>query len=428
MTWKPGKLASGTFTVGIGMGLRSLTQALVFLIVARTLGVEGFGSFAAVLAIAGALSYFSGLGASILLVRDIARSPEQFPVSWGYTLMAYCLGMPIAALIYAITAWLVLPSSISWAVIFVLGVSEIALIPLAGFGVFAYQGREQMAKVSWMQLAPALARLGGALTLFAIHRIQGSLNLLLLWSWLYFCCALTTAFYVLWCVKKDLGGPVFPHIRNLLKYVRNSIPFSFSGIAEKLYSDGDKFMLARLASVGTAGLYSAGYRFVDLAYIPLHALMSTASARYFRAGQSGVADAVKFSLKIGPMPIFYGVAIGCLIFWCSPVLPLLLGSSYTDATSIARWLAWLPLVAAFRMLLHYPLATSGLQNAGMCALLIGASANIFLNFLWIPAWNWRGAVAATYAAEVLIIISMLISIRRSWHLKHPDSTKPENIS
>jgi O-antigen/teichoic acid export membrane protein len=279
-----------------------------------------------------------------------------------------------------------------------------------------------------MQLAPALARLGGALTLFAIQRIHGSFDLLLLWSWLYFCCALTTAVYVLWCVKKDLGGPVFPKTRDLLKYVRNSIPFSFSGIAEKLYSDGDKFMLARLASVGTAGLYSAGYRFVDLAYIPLHALMSTASPRFFRFGQSGVADAAKFSLKIGPMPLLYGVAIGCLIFWSSPVLPLLLGSSYTEATTIARWLAWLPLVAAFRMLLHYPLATSGLQNAGMFALLIGASANIFLNFLWIPTWNWRGAVAATYAAEGLMIILMLISIWRRWHLKHLETTKPQRIS
>ena len=41
MRWRPGKLAIGTFTVGIGMGLRSLTQALVFLIIARTLGADG---------------------------------------------------------------------------------------------------------------------------------------------------------------------------------------------------------------------------------------------------------------------------------------------------------------------------------------------------------------------------------------------------
>lgn len=427
MNWKPGKLASGTLTVGIGMGLRSLTQALVFLIVARTLGVDGFGSFAAVLAIAGTLSYFSGLGANILLVRDIARNTKRFPESWGYTLMAYCLGTPIAATIYAVTAWLVLPDSISLPVVILLGASEIALMPLAGFGVFAYQGHERMDKVSLMQLVPPLVRLGGALILFAVQWIQGTLDLLLLWSWLYFCCALAATIYVLRNVKKDFASPIFPQTKDLLKYVRKSIPFSFSGIAERFYVDGDKFMLARLASVGTAGLYSAGYRFVDLAYIPLHALMSTATPRYFRFGQSGVASAAMCSLKIGLIPILYGIAIGCLIFWCSPLLPLLLGLSYAEATAIARWLAWLPLVATFRMLLHYPLATSGLQNAGMYAMLIGASANIGLNLLLIPLWSWQGAVVATYAAEGLMIISMFISIRKSWHLQHLDTMKPERI-
>jgi O-antigen/teichoic acid export membrane protein len=418
MTWRPGKLAVGTFTVGIGMGLRSLTQALVFLIVARILGADGFGSFAAVLAIAAALSYFSGLGANILLVRDIVRDPYQFSVSWGYTLSAYCLGMPIAALVYGLTAWLVLPATISWNVRILLGVSEIALIPLAGFAVFAYQGREQMGKVSWIQLVPPLVRLAGALIFFAVHQVPNTFDLLLLWSWLYFCCALAAVIYVMWCVNRDFGRPLIPGMGNLFKYVRNSIPFSFSGIAERLYSDADKFMLASLASVCTAGLYSAGYRFVDLAYIPLHALMSTAAPRYFRFGQSGIAAAVRYSLKIGIIPLCYGIAIGCLMYWSAPLLAILLGPAYKDAIPIARWLAWLPLVAVPRILLHYPLATSGLQHVGMKALLIGASVNIGLNILWIPQWSWRGAVLATYAAEGCMIIVMLLCIVKSWHLNH----------
>lgn len=426
MIWKPGKLAGGTLTVVIGMGLRSLSQALVFLIVARSLGADGFGSFTAVLATAGAFSYFSGLGANILLVRDTARDSNLFQKSWGYTLIAYCLGAPISLLSYVITAWLVLPNSISWTAILVLGFSEIALIPLAGFGVFAYQGHERMSKVSWMQLTPTLTRLGGAVILLAFQRIHATSDLLVLWSWLYFCCALVATVYALRCIKKDLGAPVFFANRgDLLQYVKNSLPFSFSGIAEKFYADADKIMLVRMTSVETAGLYSAGYRFVDLAYIPLQALMSTAAPRYFRSGHSGVAGAVKFSLKIWPLPLLYGIAIGCLIFWCAPALSFLLGPAYNEAISVARWLAWLPLMAAPRMLLHYPLATSGLQHAGMKSLLIGATTNIGLNFILIPLWNWRGAVAATYAAELLMIVIMFFCIRKSWHLKSIDIIKPD---
>ena len=416
MRWRPGKLATGTVTVGIGMGLRSLTQALVFLIVARTLGADGFGSFAAVLAVAATLSYFSGLGANILLVRDIARDPSQFPESWGCTLSAYCLGMPIAASVYGLLAWLVLPDAISWTVRVLLGISEIALIPLAGFAVFAYQGREQMGKVSWMQLIPPLVRLAGALIFLTFHRVATNFDLLLVWSWLYFFCALMAVIYTMNCVNRDFGRPIFPGVGDLFEHVRTSIPFSFSGIAERLYADADKFMLARLDSVGTAGLYSAGYRFVDFAYIPLHALMSTAAPRYFRFGQSGIAAAVRYSLKIGIVPICYGIAIGCLMYWCAPVLAILLGPAYAEAIPIARWLAWLPLVAVPRILLHYPLATSGLQQVGMKALLIGAGANIGLNILWIPPWGWRGAVMATYMAEGCMIVVMLLCVVKSWHL------------
>ena len=410
--WKPGKLASGTITVGIAMGFRAVAQALVFLIIARTLGIDGFGSFVAVLAIAGALSYFSGLGSNILLVRDIARNPEQFSTSWGHTLVAFCLGMPLAASVYVLISWLILPDSISWIVIIVLGISEIALIPLAGFAVFAYQGREQMSRVSWMQLVPALTRLIGALSFLIITLFQIISDLLLLWSCVYFTCAMMAALYALRCVQKDFGKPLFPKRNTLLMHIRNSIPFSFSGIAEKFYADADKFMLARLDSVGTVGIYSAGYRFVDLAYIPLHALMSNASPRYFQFGQSGIAKAFEYSFKIGTIPFFYGIIIGCLIFWSAPLLSTLLGSAYTESITVARWLAWLPLVAVPRMLLHYPLATSGLQHVGMNALFVGAGANIILNLLLIPIWNWRGAVIATYAAEGLMIFCMLGSIRK----------------
>jgi O-antigen/teichoic acid export membrane protein len=415
--WIPGKLAQGTFTVGIGMVLRSLIQALVFLIVARTLGAEGFGSFAAVAAIASALSFFSGLGANVMLVRNIARDRSNFPESFGYALTAFSLGIPITGLLYFVIASLALPDSISWLVIILLGISEIVFSPLTGCGYYAYQGFEMMSKVSLMQLIPAITRLVGAFALLISHRLLDFNQLLLLWSWLYLFCSLAAATYVNCMVIKDLGKPIFPKINNLLSYIWYSIPFSFSGVAEKLYADGDKFMLARLSSVNSAGLYSAGYRFVDLAYIPLQALMSAASPGYFRKGSTGVAGSMSYSFKIYPLPLFYGVTVGCLIFLCAPMLPLLIGASFTEAIDVARWLAWLPLVTVPRMLLHYPLATSGLQKDAMLALVVGACCNLFLNFLWIPLWNWRGAVAATYLTEILMIVTMLYKIISNWHSK-----------
>jgi O-antigen/teichoic acid export membrane protein len=417
MIWKPGKLANGTLILTVGMAARALTQALVFLIVARTLGADGFGSFVAVLTVAGALSSFSGLGASILMVRDIARNPAQLAKSWRYALMAYCLGTPVAASIYIVLVSLILPGNIPWAAILLIGAGEIVCIPLAGFGVFIYQGHEQMTKVSLMQLVPTVARFSAALLFFALQYMPIIPDLLVTWSALYFCSALAAVTYVFRNITKDFSVQILPRRKGILQHIRKSIPFSFSSAAEKLYVDADKFMLARLDAVGPAGLYSAGYRFVDLAFIPLQALLGAATPRYFRHGQSGIKGAIRYSLKIGVIPICYGIAAGCLILWCAPVPSFLLGQAYTETTAIVCWLAWLPLMTVPRMLLHYPLITSGLQHAGMKALLTGAGANIALNLFLIPLWSWRGAVIASYAAEGFMIVVMLFYIHKSWYQK-----------
>ncbi len=45
--WRPGKLARDTVLLGAGLGLRALSQALVFLIVARLLDARGYSAFSA---------------------------------------------------------------------------------------------------------------------------------------------------------------------------------------------------------------------------------------------------------------------------------------------------------------------------------------------------------------------------------------------
>ena len=72
--WRPGRLAKGTLAMTAGMGLRTLAQAVVFLIVARVLGVADYGAYAAVLALSTVFGCFSGWGTQTLMVRDVSRN------------------------------------------------------------------------------------------------------------------------------------------------------------------------------------------------------------------------------------------------------------------------------------------------------------------------------------------------------------------
>jgi O-antigen/teichoic acid export membrane protein len=403
--WKPGKLARNMVVMSFGFGLRAVAQAIVFLVIARILGVEGYGAFVAVLAIASALSGLCGLGAHVLLVRDVACSAESFSRSWGFTLAALGWGIPVVFLFYLAISQAVIPDSIPFTVIICIGIGELILWPLANATVFAYQGYEHMGRASRMMLAPVVARLVSALFFLLVSKWL-TVDPLLSWSFLYALSGLITVLYVHRCVIYDLGRPVFPAKRQLLKYVQESIPFSFWAIAEKLYVDVDKVMLARLVTLETAGIYSAAYRFVDMAFLPLYSLLNVAAPRFFRAGQTGISNAMAYSVRIFIAPFLYGIFVGVILFYGAPLLPYLTGEDYTEVIHVTRWLAWLPVMTLPRIITQYALATSGFQRIGAAIIFSGAVMNVILNCWWIPMWGWRGAAAATYAAEVLMSLLM----------------------
>ena len=407
--WRPGKLARDTVLLGAGLGLRALSQALVFLIVARLLGTQGYGAFSAALAAASIWSNFCGLGGYAILVRDVARDPARFTRSWSLTLAALGLSILPVLLLYLVSVRWFLPQ-VPWALMLALGLGELVFWPLANVAVYVYQGFERMGRSARMMLAPVLARLAAAtLLLLAVVR-EGADERLVLWGWLYAAASLAAAIYAHHRVVRDLGRPRWPGRRELIGHIRAGVPFSLLGGAGKLYLDADKFLLARLAGLETAGLYSAGYRFVDLTFLPLHALIAAAVPRLFRAGANGTAHSLRAALPLLGPALAYAAVAGLLLFLAAPLIPRLLGASYEEAVSVVRWLAWLPLVAFPRLLMQSALATSDRQTRGMMIVSLGALANIGLNVWWIQLWGWRGAIAATYAAELVMVV--VISSRR----------------
>lgn len=404
--WKPGKLVRDTLILGTGLGLRALSQALVFLTIARILGSEGYGAFSAALAVAGVWVNFCGLGGHVILMRDVARDPERFSHSWALALAALGLGMVPVMLLYLASAWWLL-ESIPWSLILPLGLGELIFLPFVNAAVCAYQGFERMGRSARMILAPVLARLAAAVILAGMVFWYPAVVPLTLWGWLYAGASLLTAIYVHYRVHRDLGRPVWTSRGKLGPYLASGLPFSFLGGAHKLYVDADKFLLARLTSLDVTGVYSAGYRFVDLAFLPLHALISAAAPRLFRAGSRGTGHALRASLPLLWPSLLYALAVGIGLSLAAPLIPYLLGQSYEVAVIVVRWLAWLPLVNLPRLLLQRSLVTSDAQVLGMITVLAGALVNIVLTVWWIPRWGWQGAAAATYVAEVLMVLILL---------------------
>ena len=410
ISWRPGGLARGTLLVSLGMGVRTGIQAFVFLGIARILQTESYGAFCAVLALAGATGSLSGMGASMLIIRDTSRDAALFPETWGSYLFCWSVTTPILFGLFTLVAVTCLPSAIPLSIIVAIGLAEIALVPLSTASGQAFQAFGRMKDFSRLLTFPVAFRLAGVMLLIPVSYVSGDSERLLIWSVLYFVAAACAAGYAFRQVMRHLGAPQYPAWRSIPTTMREGFPFAVGGAALRVYADIDKTMISSMISLEVTGFYSAGYRVMDMAAIPVTALVETSAPRFFREGMKGKEAGFRYLCRILPVPLLYATTAAILLYIGAGVIPLILGETYGGAVDSLRWLAWLPLFSTLRYLFQTVLGTSGHQAPAVVLVLVGALSNVALNFWMIPLWGWRGAIVATYLAEAIMMLGMWSAI------------------
>jgi O-antigen/teichoic acid export membrane protein len=389
------------------IGTRTLVQALVFLIVARVLGIAEYGAYTAVLALATALSSLGGMGVYSVMVREVSRNPGGFPAAWGQTLAAILLSTPPLFALYLALAWWLIPSTISFPVTLLIGLSELAFTPIIVAAIHAFQSQGHIGRASGVFFLPVAPRLVSALLLVLLTALFPKEYHLTAWAGLYAVATLIAAEYARRWVRRDLGAAHLPTLADGWAKLAEGFPFAVGTAALKLYTDIDKTMLARLSTLEATGAYSASHRVVDLATVPALSLMIAATPRFFREGAGGVPQALAFARRILPLPLAFTLGASIAIYLCADLLPWLLGAGYAAAVPALRWLAWLPCASLPRLFLQTLLIGSDRQRQVVGVLLVGAMINIGLNLWLIPGWGWQGAVIATYGAEAIMAGAML---------------------
>lgn len=407
-------LGSNTVAVIIGLGGRTLAQGLMFLIVARVLGVQGYGAYSAVLAIASSLGCFVGLGAPFLLIREVARNRKRFDTAWSKALFAILLSTPFLLALHLLVSRVIVPSKVSWLSIIAIGLAEILFAPLAQTAANAYQGHDRFAHSSKLILAPAIVRLLASIFLLGTLWSFPAPALLNIWSVLYGIASAVAATYALYMIYNDFG----PTVGSDGKRVENlweGIAFAFGGAAIRLYSDVDKAMLAKMATLEATGAYSAACRVVDMALVPISSLLTASLPSFFRAKEAGSTYTLKLASRLIRLPALYATAIGIVVFLFAGALPLLLGATYVESKLVLQWLAWMPLFSLPRLFLQQLLIGNDHQVAAVITLAAGALINVALNLILIPPLSWLGAVFATYLSELTMCFAMAYLVWRKVH-------------
>jgi O-antigen/teichoic acid export membrane protein len=398
-------LARNTLWMLLGHGTRVVIQGVYFVIIARSLGPEGFGAFVGTVALVAVLVPFGTLGYENILVKNVARNPELFERYWGNALIMTSFFGSLLVSVAMVLSHYVLPSTISPLLIFSVAVADIIFTRILETSGSAFQALQRLGWTAQFHVLLNLLRLLAALGLGLLAASPTPVQ----WGLLYLLSAFLSAAIGFWIVHRKLGAAK-PGLTSLSYELKEGFYFSISLSTHGIYNDIDKTMLARLSTLEATGIYAAAYRLINVSCTPIISLMSASYARFFQHGSGGIGRSFSYAKRLLTYAGAYGLFTGVALYLMAPLLPYLLGSDYQNAIEAVRWLALLPFLRALHYFVANALTGAGFQGLRSSVQVFVALFNVLINFLLIPIYTWRGAAWASVATDFLLLIGLLVVV------------------
>ena len=401
----------GTVRLLSGQLLARVLDMVLYLVLARRLGVSAFGAFTYAVSFTLLFNVATDLGLTTVFTREVARTPSRVRALLGHALVLKGLLAPLTlALVLGIAALLHTPPA-TFTMMAVLTVS-MTLGSAAGLfeGLLRASGRPGLVGVS---LAAASA------TSFAV------VLLALTWGvtpWIAACAQLAAQVVHLavavWGARdawrtgtgtEDADAPA-PSPAALL---REALPLALSWVFIALYFRIDAVMLHAMRDEHAVGLYGGIYRIFEafaMLTVGFRSVMFPFLARAADGPAEGLAVLCRKSLRLQLLfTVLVAVSFG---FLGRPLLTLVLGPAYAEAATGLAVLVWaLPGSFMADTLLHVLIAQRR-QSLGTWAVGATALLNVALNLVLIPRASYLGASAATVVSEATCFALLFALFRR----------------
>ncbi len=392
LAWRPGGYLRASGVLFGWLALRTAAQTALFVLVARSMGADGYGALIAVMALAGVFS-FAGMGASAVLVRDGARQPERLPELTGDLLRMWLVTTPVFSVLALATNLLLLGGTLPAAAMAAIVLAEVACATAVDAIGRIYQSQDRVARMGLISSGLILARLATFVALMPLLDWTPAR-----WAWGYLA---GSALYLGVLALIQSHGPRRPRgsTNPIAIVARAGLPFAFAYAAQKVQAEINKPMLARISNTASAGALSAAQRFTDLLLLPVLAMLETLAPRAYRA-QRPIAT----TFTLGLIPLATATAGGGALALSARWIPWILGPSFDAAVPAVLMLAALPAVQVFRWLLGTAMTALNLHRHFFLVHGLGALASVLLIAGLAPAFGITGTIGAAYGTETVLIL------------------------
>lgn len=394
--WRPGGYARASLELLFWIALRAGFQAGNVVLLTRWLGADEYGHFVVFLAVAAFFSQVGSLGLQGVLLRDLAKAPDQLPALLRSCLRAWFVASTLSGLAGGVLGCVALPDH---------GVPVFLVMLLIFSEVSSNSGVELISRT---QQALHNMRAYGAISAgLAIVRIFPLLvcsifdwRSPLIWMVCYSAAGILYLGAMVFRARKYLSANVFAPTASL---IREGVPFAISALSIRLQAEYNKPVLARI-SFADAGVFNVAQRAVDIAMLPLSALMDVFVPRAY--ADSGADH--RF-WRNGLCLLIFAIAGGVVLTLMAPWLPLIVGNSFESVVPLLKYMAWLPFIQVLRNLGNVRLVASGYARRQTGIYLFCAAFSMCTTSFLVERFSTTGAMAAVYLTELALIILLFMA-------------------
>jgi len=382
---------------------------------ARYLGPGAFGVLSYALAVVAVVGASVSLGLNAIVVREAARSSERAPAWLGTAFVIRLLGAMAGVLICVAVAGAQSPAGPHARGVILIVTGSLAF---QVFEVFDLQFQAAgVARVSaWVRMAACLLTNGLKAALILGHAsivafaltvtVEAALTAI---GWL--CAAIARGWRIKrWHYERTLATTL----------LRESWPLALSSLAVYVQAYADQVMLGALLGVRDLGQYAAAMRLIGaFAFVPM--VIQTVAAP--EIAQAKHADEHLYWRRLhGLYRLMSGLFLCTalpLVFLGPMVVRLFYGAAYAGAAALLPWLALRLFFTNFGVARSLFITNESLFRFALVTSVVGAAANLALNFFLIPRWGALGAVVSSlisFAVTIFILEWMQPKARKNLRL------------
>lgn len=395
-------IASSTTRVLFWNVARLTTQLIWVVLMARTLGVEGYGAYSGVAGLALAFSGLVGAGLGLRMYQDVVRKPKAFGVRWAQATRWLGWSGLVTASAFAAVASKVF-DSVSTTVVAAIALSELLVAPVVGHIALAYAAH---GKFSSAAAAPVMLSMGRVVAI-GVLGLLGQ-NELQLYAMLHVGATVIAA-SVLWFVCLRSLKPPAASARLDSNAVSDGAKLSAVWTSGLALGSIDKALVLKFGTEDVAGHYTVASRFAGIVALPMEALLVTVLPKLFRIGidepsKPSVLSALFF------VALVYGGGAGFLM-WCSvDLITVVVGEEFESAVPAMAVLSLFVPANCLRISAAGVLLSHGWIRWRLVCELSSLFIMALLMACWVPAYSAVGAAWAIVVSENLLATSMWLRV------------------